>query len=622
MEFFRTHQVNIALALASISFIIFIFLLMTTYLSKEKKRALLFFTFSTSFMLLAVRYSYIYQDQTFKEAYFLAPMWKYLLFFNVLNVSYGFNEFIICLYNENHDDDKYNKVFNIIKIIILTGHILLLISQFTNLYYSYDSMNQYHREKYYAISYFIPLLATIIQYAIILKDYKKINKRIRIPLILYFIIPILGAIVQLFIQGLSLTNIAIGGVAIILYLFVLYDANLQLKEKEKTEADLRLAKEIQQNEIPNVFPAFPGRDEFDLYAKMTPAKDVGGDFYDYFLIDDDHLGIVIADVSGKSISGGLNMIKAKILLRSIAQDKNDPAKILSILNNSFIDNNKLDMFVTMWFGIIEISTGIITFANAGHDDAIISNDEVTDLHVSKHGIPIGVLRNYKYTNSVFQLNKGDKLFLYTDGITDLTNKNDDEYGINKLIRTIFINKNKSVKEIINSVDEELIKHADGNEQFDDITMLCFELTNDKKRNKSVMETERKFNASLKELVNIYDYYSPLITKVISPEKAKKFNVVVDEIFSNIVRYGFKNKDKNNYVNIKLIIDKNTKTIKMIFEDNGIKFNPLEKEDPNINLKAKDRDEGGLGIYIVKKMMDKVSYEYEDNTNHLIIEKKI
>ena len=621
MEFIRLHQLNVLLALSSVCFIIVLFLIVTNFLSKQKKRALIFFTFSNAMMLITCRYAYIYQGQITKVAYYMAPICKFLVFFNVLNVSYGFNEFLICLYQEEIKNKEMPKIFNIVKVILFIGYILLVLNVFFGFYYSFDENNQYSRSSLYFICYLLPLVATLLQYFTMTVKYKKNNKYIMIPLMLYFTLPVIGAIIQLFVQGLSITNMVMGGVAILLYLFVIYDANLQLKEKEKTEADLRLAYEIQQNEIPNVFPAFPEHDEFDLYAKMIPAKDVGGDYYDYFLMDDNHLAVVVADVSGKSISGSLNMIKVKVLLRNIASSTNDPAEILTILNNSFIDNNKLDMFVTVWFGIIEISTGKIVFANAGHDDAIISNDLATDIYTSKHGIPIGAVRNYQYSNCAMQLNKGDKLFLYTDGITDLTNESDEEYGVNRLIRTIYLNKDNSPKEIIDIVEKDLKKHADEAPQFDDITMVCFELTNDNKRNKSIVEVERKFNANVKEVVNVYDYFSPLISKVLSPDKTKKYNIVIDEIFSNIVKYGFKGKNKENFINIKLIIDNEEKVIKMIFEDNGIKFNPLEKEDPNIDLSADDRSEGGLGIYIVKKMMDKVSYEYKDNMNRLTLEKK-
>ena len=621
MEFFKLHQSSILLALSSICFIILLFLKMTTYLSKEKKRTLIFFTLSTFLMLISCRYSAYYQDLAGNAPYYLTRIWKYFLFFNVLNVSYFFNDFLLCLYKENNNVNNTPKIFNVIRVIILIGQILLIISQFTNLYYSYDSMNVYHREKFYFINYLIPLIATLIQYYILAKEFKNTSLRIKIPIILYFTLPVLGAVIQIFIQGFPISNVMIGGVTILLYLFVIYDANIQLKEKEKTEADLRLAKEIQQNEIPNAFPAFPGRDEFDLYAMMNPAKDVGGDFYDYYFIDDNHLALVIADVSGKSISGSLNMIKAKVLLKNISSNNYDPSEILCKLNNSFIDNNKMDMFVTMWFGIVEISTGKITFSNAGHPDAIIINDDATDLYITKHGIPIGVTKDYKYTNSVINLNKGDKLFIYTDGITDIVNLNNEEYGFNRLIRNIYSNKDNNVKEVIDSVNKELKEYSKGNIQFDDVTMLCFELNKNNKKEKSIMEVERKFRANLKELDSIYDYYSPLISKVVSPNQANKYNVVIDEVFSNIVKYAFKGKSNDNFINIKLIIDNKEKVIKMIFEDEGIMFNPLNNMDPKIDIKASDRKEGGLGIYIVKNMMDKVSYEYKDKKNILILEKK-
>ena len=180
MDFIRMNQSNILLALSSICFVILLFLLVTTYLPKPKKRVLLFFTFATTLMLISARYSIYYQDKQFPSAYYLAPFWKYFLFFNVLNVSYGFNEFLLCLYRENHGEDKTPMVFNVVRIIVGIGQVLLIISQFTDLYYSYDSMNIYHREKFYALNYLIPLLATIIQYAFIAKEFKNTNKRLMV----------------------------------------------------------------------------------------------------------------------------------------------------------------------------------------------------------------------------------------------------------------------------------------------------------------------------------------------------------------------------------------------------------------------------------------------------------
>jgi len=620
MDFIRANQLNMMLVLSSICFVILIFILMTNYLSKEKKRALLFFVFSTAFLLFVDRYSYFYRGVATDFGFVMARLTKYLVFFSILNVVYGFGEFIKCIYEENHSDSKLTKPFTVIKYIIILGHIVLLISQFTNFYYSFDALNVYHREKYYFICYLFPLVATILQYIIIIKEFKNIKKLIFIPLILYFTLPLVGAVIQLFNPGLSLVNIVIGGVVIILYAVTIYDANMMLEEKKKTEADLKLANEIQQNEIPNKFPAFPDRKDFDLYAIMQPAKEVGGDFYDYFLIDDNHIGLVIADVSGKGVPAALNMVKSKLLIRGAGQHINDPAKVLSSVNNSFFDSNKMDMFVTIWFGIINLSTGKLTFANAGHEDIIICDKELGfDTYKTKHGIPIGTLRSYKYENNSIKLQKGNKLFIYTDGVTDSIDKHNKRYGINNLLKVLNKNKNKNASDLIKSVKNDIEIFSKDCKQFDDITMLCFELIdeNDKKH----IRLREMFKAEEKELDNVFSYFTDEIANIVGLEKVKKYYVVVDEIFSNIVKYGFKEKNVDNYIIIDLDIDLEKKNIKVAFEDNGIPFNPLERKDPNVKLSASEREEGGLGIFIVKKMMDKVSYEYKNNKNNLIIEKK-
>ena len=619
MDFIRSHQVDIMLALSSICFIILVFLAMTNFLSKAKKKALLFFVFSTALLLLTGRYSFIFQGQTTSSAIVLAKIFKYLMFFNILNVVYGFGEYIKYIYVENHPNLKVPKLFNVIKVIIIIGHIFLFVSQFTNFYYSYDMYNVYHREKWYFLCYAFPLSATILQYVIIAPELKKAKKHISIPLVLYFILPIIASIIQLFIPGLSIVIIIIGGVVIILYSFTIYDANVMLKEKEKNEADLRLAKEIQQNEIPNIFPAFPNKNEFDLYASMNPAKQIGGDFYDYFLIDDDHLGLVIADVSGKGVSAALNMVKVKILLKGTGIHLNDPAKVLTSVNKEFTDNNKLDIFVTIWYGILELSTGKLTFTNAGHEDAIIYKEKkVFDTHKTKHGIPVGSLKNYEYQNNEIKLSKGDKIFLYTDGVTDAINSDNKKYGIDNLLKLLNDNKDKSVNDLINLVKEGINMHSKGCEQFDDITMLCVEL-NDKK-DKNIIKISKKINADLNEIPNVYDYFTKQIKDIISIENVKKYYIVFDEVLSNIIKYGFVDTN-NKYINIIFTIDSKNKNIKITFEDNGIPFNPLDIKNPNTKLSAEERKEGGLGIYIVKKMMDKVSYKYKDGKNILIIEKK-
>ena len=183
-------------------------------------------------------------------------------------------------------------------------------------------------------------------------------------------------------------------------------------EREKADTELALAKSIQEDSLPTTFPAFPDRKEFDIYASMTPAKMVGGDFYNFFLIDDDHLAIVIGDVSGKSVPGALFMMVANILLSDRTRMGGTPAEILAFVNNRIYETNKADMFVTLWLGILEISTGRIVAANAGHEDAAVCHkDGSFELFKTKHDFVIGAMKNMQYQDFEIRLGKGDKLFL-------------------------------------------------------------------------------------------------------------------------------------------------------------------------------------------------------------------
>ena len=617
MAFIRAHQLNVLLVLSSICFMIFIFCLMTNFISKEKKKALLFFVLSTELLLFTDRLAYIYRGQTEPLDFVFARVFKFLTFFNILNVVYGFDEYIKCIYKENHPDEKLPKAFILVKVILIIGYIMLIISQFTNLYYSFDADNVYHREKWYVLCYIFPLVATLIQYVLIAPEFKKTKKSIFIPLVLYFTLPIFASFLQLFFSGISLSNIIIGGVVIILYCSNIYDNNSRVEDQKKIESELTIARQIQFNECPTDFPAFPDRKEFDLYAILSPARKVGGDFYDYFLIDDDHLGIVIADVSGKGVPAALNMVKAKMLIKG-SLNIDDPGKILTTVNEGFLDNNKLDMFVTVWLGIVEISTGKLTYANAAHEDPVVYNKDTGFLEdETKHGIPIGTMNGYKYLNHEVQLNKGDKLFIYTDGIIDTVDKDENQFGLYKLLKTLNEHKEENVEDLTRHVKKELDNFAKGAEQFDDITMLCFELNDVKK---DIVNKNGKFKADVSEIDHIYEYFSDMLETEIGKDRVRKYMVVLDEIYSNICKYAY-NGNKDNFVDVDLTIDKKKKLLTLKIEDTGIKFNPLVNKDPNTKLSAKKRVEGGLGIFIVKKMMDKVQYKYKDNKNILVLEKK-
>ena len=264
---------------------------------------------------------------------------------------------------------------------------------------------------------------------------------------------------------------------------VLYMENLTAvtAEKERIGTELSLARTIQSDSIPDSFPAFPNRTDFDIYATMTPAKEVGGDFYNFFLVDDDHLAVVIGDVSGKGVPGSLSMMVTNILISERTQMGGTPAEILSFVNKRLCEHNKAEMFVTLWLGIIELPTGRVLAASAGHDDAITYRKGGRFCQIrTKHGLAAGAFLDSRYTDFEFRMGKGDKLFLFTDGATEATDGNGNMFRMDKLLNALNENREGSPQEILNGVHARVNEFVGDAPQFDDLTMLCFELKGDTK----------------------------------------------------------------------------------------------------------------------------------------------
>ncbi|MBO4262362.1 MAG: serine/threonine-protein phosphatase [Clostridia bacterium] len=242
----------------------------------------------------------------------------------------------------------------------------------------------------------------------------------------------------------------------------------------RIESELNLATRIQADMLPNIYPAFPDRKEFDVYATMDPAKEVGGDFYDYFLIDSDHLCLVMADVSGKGIPAALFMMASKIILANNAMAGKSPARILHDTNAAICSHNHEEMFVTVWLGILEISTGKLTAANAGHEYPILNTDGSFALIKDKHGFVIGGMDGAKYTEYEISLVPGAKLFLYTDGVPEATDPQGNMFGTERLLAALNGDISADTKRTLNNVRTAIDGFVGGAEQFDDLTMLCLE----------------------------------------------------------------------------------------------------------------------------------------------------
>ena len=245
-------------------------------------------------------------------------------------------------------------------------------------------------------------------------------------------------------------------------------------EKERIGTELHLAQQIQEGMLPSVFPPYPERIEFDLYASMNPAKEVGGDFYDFFLIDEDHLALVMADVSGKSVPGALFMMVSKAILKNNAMMSKSPAEILTVTNETICSNNKMEMFVTVWLGILEISTGRILASNAGHEYPVVCRKGGSfEVFKDKHGFVVGGYEGVQYKEYELDLQPGDKLFLYTDGVPEATDANNELFGTQRMLDALN-SHNGSPAEVLCGVQDSVNEFVATAEQFDDLTMLCLE----------------------------------------------------------------------------------------------------------------------------------------------------
>lgn len=245
-------------------------------------------------------------------------------------------------------------------------------------------------------------------------------------------------------------------------------------EKERIVAELNMARRIQASQLPRLFPPFPNRKEFTLYASMTPAKEVGGDFYDFFMIDNDHIAFVIADVSGKGVPAALMMMVARVLIKSSLQNGKSPEEVLESVNNQLCEDNEEGFFVTVWLGVLEISTGKGLAVNAGHEHPVLRRAGGNyELVVYRHSMPIATLSGIRFKQHEFQLNPGDSFFVYTDGVAEATNGENELFGTERMLDALNREPDAQPEKILANVMHDINSFVDGAEQFDDITMLCF-----------------------------------------------------------------------------------------------------------------------------------------------------
>jgi len=397
-----------------------------------------------------------------------------------------------------------------------------------------------------------------------------------------------------------------------------YEKNLTATtaEKERIGAELDIASQIQEGMLPNIFPPFPDRHEFDIYATMHPAKEVGGDFYDFFLIDDDHLALVIADVSGKGVPAAMFMMASKILIYNYAViDGTSPARILEKVNHTICLNNKADMFVTVWLGILELSTGRLRAANAGHEFPVVERVGAGyELLRDKHGVVIGAMDGVRYCDYDVELSAGDSIFVYTDGVPEATDRDNSQYGVERMLAALNRVKGAECRTILEAVKGDIDAFVGDAPQFDDVTMLGVRYNGAGMARKTLLARPE----ALPEVLAFVD--AALEEAECAPKAQMQIDVAVEELFVNIASYAYGAERGTAVVGVG--IDLPTRMATITFADSGTPYDPFAKADPDITLSAEERSVGGLGVFMVKKTMDEVAYEYKNGQNVTTIRKKI
>ena len=392
-------------------------------------------------------------------------------------------------------------------------------------------------------------------------------------------------------------------------------------EKERVGAELSVANQIQSSMLPCTFPAFPDRSEFDLYAEMVPAKAVGGDLYDYFLIDDDHLALVIADVSGKGISAALFMVMTKQLLKSrTMREGADPVSVLTDVNAILMEDNPAHLFVTVFLGILTISNGTFIYANAGHEyPAIRKGGGQFTVNKDIHTAPVATRKKTVFKINELVLESGDTLYLYTDGIVEARNKENKMFGTERMVAALNEDPDATPKELDNRVRKRVKEFEKGEEPFDDSTSLCIKYygSKDHTLSDSSMGRHIKVQALRENLPTVHDFVRKGIKGLSLSEKEDSIlRVVAEEIFINITSYAYP--ESTGDVELEEVALRSENAIILTFKDKGIPFDPLEVKEPDITMDASQRKPGGLGVFYTKKKADDISYEYVDGKNVLTV----
>ena len=379
--------------------------------------------------------------------------------------------------------------------------------------------------------------------------------------------------------------------------------------EEKSIAQERsAAAEIQKSALPRQFPAFPALHEFDIFADMTPAKEVGGDFYDFFRLPDGRIALIVADVTGKGVPAALFMMNAKTTIKSLLNFSLPLAEVATRANAALREGNTKHMLVSAWIGVLDVRTGEIEFVNAGHNPPIRFGGAEAGFCREKHGPMLGALRTATYSSGKLRLAPGERLLLYTDGVTEAHDAADGLFGEERLLELMRAQASGSPTEVCAATRRAVDAFAGKREQFDDITVLVLEY-----RGPLAAKSSRSFAADQTGVAAALAFAEEAMANEPGELKGRML-VAADEIFSNVVR-------DSGSPDFTVTIDSDGSLVRLTCSDSGRAWNPLTDSVFNPNAPAASRKKGGVGVQIVRRTMDYVLYARRNGQNELMIAKK-
>ena len=396
------------------------------------------------------------------------------------------------------------------------------------------------------------------------------------------------------------------------------------QQKERIESELSIAHDIQMNMVSKSFSPFPECEKLELYAALKPAKEVGGDFYDFF-IRDGKLFFCIGDVSGKGVPASLVMAITKTLFRVFAKDTDSAADMMSKLNDVLSDHNEANMFVTMWIGVLDFKENQLSYCNAGHNPPLLMQTDGSCRYVeAKACLPVGVLEGAEYNETVLRLENNQALLLYTDGVTEAENVSQEQFGTQRMLDAFSQSAPYSVKTMIENLQQELLKFVGNVEQTDDITLLCVRMNDlwDKQggfpKNERILVVDNQLEESSR--------LQPFVEEIgevlhLPTDLTFSLNLALEEVLVNAISYAYPEGEKGT-ITLKAFWEDHPAVVEFELMDAGKFFNPLMVQKPDVKQKAENRPVGGLGIFLVRNLMDEVTYQNRNGKNYLLMKKYI